>query len=196
MSIAHDTNPSATSLDRRKVMIMAAAAGLAARPDLAAAATATELSKNSQIALDRLYATRPASRGWGKKAKAILVFPEIVKAGFIIGGQGGDGALFEKGQPVGFFRIAAASFGLEAGAQTFSYALFMMTDKAVEHLKTSEGWSIGTGPTVVVLDEGAAESVTSTTMREDVYAVAYGQKGLMAGLSLEGSKISRIHPKA
>jgi lipid-binding SYLF domain-containing protein len=153
------------------------------------------LAEKSRLALDQLYATRPETRTLGTQAKAIMVFPEIVKAGFIVGGQGGEGAMLVNDQVVAFFNIFAASYGLQAGAQKFSYVMFLMNQKAVDYAKTSQGWSFGSGPSIVLIDEGAAKDLNTTTLRKDVYAVAFGQKGLMAGLSLEGTKISRIYPK-
>ena len=126
----------------------------------------------------------------------MLVFPKIVKAGLIIGGQGGDGALRVGGSTVGYYNIAAASFGLQIGVQTFSYALFFVTASSLQYLQKSDGWSIGSGPSVVVVDKGAAASFTSTTLSQDVYAFPFGQHGLMAGIGIEGSKITRIHPGA
>jgi lipid-binding SYLF domain-containing protein len=178
------------------VLATAAAAMAVAYPGISAAATAQELSRDSRLALDRLYALHPETRQWAKAARAIIVFPEILKAGFVFGGQGGDGAMFEKGKVVGFYRAAAGSFGLQAGAQKFSYALFLMTPKAIESVRSANGWSIGTGPSVVLIDEGAAKAMTTTTMHKDVYAFVYGQKGLMGGIDIEGSKITQIHPKA
>lgn len=197
MRPTHSDPPQASELNRRKALILAAAAtAFAARPGVSAAATAQELSQNSRLALDRLYALHPKTRDWAKEAKAVLVFPEIVKAGFMVGGQGGDGALFVHGKVAGFFRTGSASFGLQAGAQKFSYALFFMTDKAVDYVKTNDGWSIGSGPSFVLVDAGMAKNLNNTTMRKDIYGIVWGQKGLMAGIGLEGSKISRIHPKA
>jgi len=158
----------------------------------AAAATAAELNSNGKAALDRLYAKSDRARRYGRDARAILVFPKIVKAGLVVGGQGGEGVLFVKGKPAGYYKIGAASFGLQAGGQSFSYALFLMNDKALTYLRKSDGWAIGSGPSVVVVDKGAALSTTSTTIVKDVYAFPFGQKGLMAGLGLEGSKISPI----
>ena len=145
-------------------------------------------------ALHALYAAQPKARELGQRAKAILIFPKIIKAGLIIGGQSGDGVLRVGGKTDGYYNISAASFGLQAGGQQFSYALFFMNDAALQYLQKSDGWSIGSGPNVVVVDKGAAASMTSTTLSEDVYAIPFGQKGLMAGLGLEGSKITRIHP--
>lgn len=161
---------------------------------LAAAPSARTIDRNASQALTTLYATQPKARELAKRAKAILVFPRIIKAGLIIGGQGGDGALRIDGRTTAYYSIAAASFGLQAGAQTFSYALFFMTDASLNYLQSSNGWSIGTGPSVVVMDKGAAASMTSTTLTQDVYAFPFGQRGLMAGVGLEGSKITRIHP--
>ena len=141
-----------------------------------------------------LYAAQTKARDLGKRAKAILVFPKIIKAGLLIGGQSGNGALRADGKTIGYYNISAASFGLQAGAQTFSYALFFMTDSALNYLQNSDGWAIGSGPSVVVVDKGAAASMTSTTLSQDVYAFPFGQRGLMAGLGLEGSKITRIQP--
>jgi lipid-binding SYLF domain-containing protein len=158
----------------------------------ASAATAAELSADGRAALGRLYAQSSKASRVGRSAKAILVFPKIVKAGLVVGGQGGEGVLFVRGKPTAYYKIGAASFGLQAGGQSFSYALFLMTDKAVAHLEKSNGWSIGSGPSVVVIDQGKAKTMNTTTLKDDVYAFPFGQKGLMAGLGLEGSKISRI----
>jgi lipid-binding SYLF domain-containing protein len=160
----------------------------------AAAANAAAIAQDSKATLDRLYAANAKARELGAKARAVLIFPKIVKAGFLVGGQTGEGALLQNGQAVEFYNITAGSFGLQAGAQTFSYALFFITPSSLDYLKKSDGWSVGTGPSVVIIDEGFAKSMTSTTLTQDVYAVPFGQKGLMAGTGLEGSKITQIHP--
>ena len=161
----------------------------------ARAATAAELSQRSQAALQQLYATSPAAKNLGQSAKAILVFPSILKAGFIAGGQHGDGALISNGRAVGYYKTVAASYGLQAGAQKFGYALFFMNDADLAYLHKSGGWEIGSGPSLVIVDTGMAKSMTSTTLRKGVYAFAFGQKGLMAGLGLQGAKITEIHPR-
>jgi lipid-binding SYLF domain-containing protein len=122
------------------------------------------------------------------------VFPTIIKAGLLIGGQSGDGCLRVGSQTVGYYNIAAASLGLQAGVQSFGYALFFMTESALRYLSNSDGWAIGSGPSVVVLDKGTAASMTSTTLSQDVYTMPFAQYGVMAGLGLEGSKITRINP--
>ena len=157
----------------------------------ARAATAAELNADGRAALSRLYAQSSKAAQLGRSARAILVFPKIVKAGLVVGGQGGEGVLLVGGKPAGYYKIGAASFGLQAGGQSFSYALFLMNDKALNYVRKNE-WAIGSGPSVVVMDQGKAMSTNTTTLRKDVYAFPFGQKGLMAGLGLEGSKIKQI----
>src|SRR5262249_16335829 len=162
----------------------------------ARASSMRQIDLDADRALRQLYATQVKARSLATRARALLIFPKIVKAGLLIGGQGGDGVLRVGGRPAGYYNIAAASFGLQAGVQTFSYALFFMTDASLKYLQDSDGWSIGSGPSVVVVDKGVAASMTSTTVTQDVYAFPFGQRGLMAGLGLEGSKITRINPNA
>ncbi|MFL6754653.1 MAG: YSC84-related protein [Sphingomicrobium sp.] len=171
-------------------VILAGTSALLSEP--ARAATAAELNANGKAALNLLYSQSERARRYSHDAHAILVFPKIVKAGLMIGGQGGEGVLFVRGAPAGYYKIGAVSFGFQAGGQSFSYALFLMNDKALTYLRKSDGWAIGSGPSVVVVDKGAAMSTTSTTLAKDVYAFPFGQKGLMAGLGLEGSKITPI----
>ena len=163
-------------------------------PQTAKAATAEEIDGNVDAALKTLYATSPAAKELSKVAKGILVFPEIVKGGIIVGGQYGVGALRKEGKTAGYYNTAAASYGLQLGLQKFGYAMFLMTDSAIEYLNKSSGWEIGVGPSIVIVDEGIAKSLTTTTAKEDIYAFFFSQKGLMAGLGLQGSKITRITP--
>jgi lipid-binding SYLF domain-containing protein len=156
--------------------------------------SAAKIDTAVDSALPKLFSAVPKAQELAAKAKGILVFPNIVKAGFLVGGQYGQGALREQGRTVGYYSTVAASFGLQAGAQEFGYALFFMSDSALAYLKNSDGWEIGTGPSIVVLDTGTAAALTTTTARDDVYAIFFDQKGLMAGLGLQGSKITRINP--
>jgi lipid-binding SYLF domain-containing protein len=164
-------------------------------PSAALAASAAELARDANASLQRLYATAPAAKSLGASAHAILVFPKVTKAGLGIGGQLGDGALLQKGKAVAYYSTAGASMGLQAGAQQFSYALFFMNEKALAQLNKAEGFEVGVGPSVVVMDEGMAKSTTTTTMKDDIYAFIFGQKGLMAGLGIQGNKITKITPK-
>lgn len=163
-------------------------------PQTALAATASEINRDVNNALRDLYKTTPAAKKMASIAKGILVFPEIIKGGFIIGGQYGEGALRVGGKTKGYYRSVAASYGLQAGAQKFGYALFFLSDDDLKYLKKSDGWEIGVGPSVVVMDEGMARSFTTTTARSGVYAFFFDQKGLMAGLGIQGSNITEIQP--
>lgn len=190
---------SETSRFDRRVLVGVLAASTAiglVGLNAANAASASELNRDADAALRQLYQTSPKARELSQRARAVLIFPKITKAGFMVGGQGGEGVLRMNGKTQGYFRIAAGSFGLQAGVQTFSYALFFITQSALDHLRSTKGWSIGSGPSVVIVDEGVAKTMNTTTLSQDVYAVPFGQKGLMAGLGLEGSKISRIQPKS
>ena len=165
-----------------------------AAPRQAVAANAAEIDQKARAALQTLYENKPIPKVLAEKAKAVLVFPSILKAGFIIGGQGGNGALIVDGKTVAYYNISAASYGLQAGVQEFGYAMFLMTDSARAYIDKSDGWEVGVGPSIVVVDAGAAKSLTTTTAKDDVYAVIFSQKGLMAGLGIQGSKITKIHP--
>ena len=174
------------------MLIMAAAYSLMPAPALAA--SAAEINRDVTAALEQLYANNPTAKVIGEKAVAVLVFPSITKGGFIVGGQYGVGALRKAGKTVGYFNTVAGSWGLQAGIQKYGYALFFMNKKAMATLKNRKGWELGTGPSLVVVDDGFAKSLTTTTLKDDVYAVIFDQKGLMAGIGLQGSKITRITP--
>ena len=163
-------------------------------PPTAFADSAAEIDREVSAALESLYASEPAAKELADKSKAILVFPDVLKAGLIVGGQYGEGALRMGDKTVGYYNTVAASYGLQAGVQTFGYAMFLMSDSALQHLKESDGWEIGTGPSIVVVDKGAAGALTSTTLQDDIYAFFFDQEGLMAGLGLQGTKISQIEP--
>ena len=156
--------------------------------------TASQIDRDVSSAISKLYASSPAAKELSKVSKGVLVFPSVVKGGLIIGGQYGKGALRVGGKTVGYYSTAAASYGLQAGAQTFGYAMFFMTESALKYLKKSSGWEIGVGPSIVVVDEGLARSLSTTTAKEDIYVFFFSQKGLMAGLGIQGSKITEIHP--
>ncbi len=156
------------------------------------AATGADLDRDSRQALQNLYRTNPLAKSISGQARAVLVFPNIVKAGLVFGGSYGEGALLKGGAVSGYFNSVSASWGLQAGAQSYGYALFLMTDKAEKYLSKSQGWEIGVGPTVVIVDEGAAKNLSTSTLKEDAYAFIFDQQGLMAGISIEGAKITAI----
>jgi len=165
---------------------------LAAHRPADAAATAGELSAEADLALQGLYRSTPAAKQIASKARAILIFPNIIKAGFVFGGSYGEGLLREGSQTVDYYNSVSGSWGLQAGAQSFGYVVFLMSDKAVDYLKQSNGWEIGVGPTLVVVNEGIAKNLSTSTLKDDAYAFIFDQEGLMIGVSIEGTKISRI----
>jgi lipid-binding SYLF domain-containing protein len=158
----------------------------------ATAASATEIERGVNSALKSLYTKYPAAKVLAKDAKGILVFPEIVKGGFIVGGLYGEGALRKDSGTVAYYSTVAASYGLQAGLQKYGYVLIFMTDSALRYLDKSGGWEIGIGPNIVVIDAGTAKSLSTTTAKADIYAFFFSQKGLMAGLGLQGTKITKI----
>jgi lipid-binding SYLF domain-containing protein len=157
-----------------------------------ASAADAKLDAQAKASLDALYQSTPAAKALGASAKAVLVFPEILKAGFVVGAQAGDGVLLVGGATDGYYNIAAASYGLQAGVQSFGYAMFLMTDGAVDYLRNTAGFELGVGPSIVVVDEGVARTLSTSTLQSDIYAFTFGQKGLMAGLGLQGTKITRV----
>jgi lipid-binding SYLF domain-containing protein len=150
------------------------------------------LTGESRAALRQLVAQNPAAAKVSQNAIAVLVFPNVVKAGFIFGGQGGEGVLFVHGRRAGHYRTFAASYGLQAGVQRYGYALFFMNQRAVDWVNAARGWSIGSGPSVVIVDKGVARTISSETLHSGIYAFDFDQQGLMAGLGIQGSKIERI----
>jgi len=175
------------------LLIVAAAFALGTISNLASAATEEELNKNAAETLQTLYQTNPLAETLSKNAKAILVFPHIIKAGLVFGGSYGEGVLTKNSHFAGYYNSVSASWGWQAGAESYGYVVFLMNDKAVRYLEKSKGWEIGVGPSVVVVNEGVAKNLTSTTLRKDAYAFIFDQKGLMADLSIEGTKISHIN---
>lgn len=156
------------------------------------AASTSDLNRDSNAALDTLYRSNPTAEMLSKHAKAILIFPSIVKAGLIFGGAYGEGELKQGATIDGYYSSFTGSWGLQAGAQSYGYAVFLMTNKAVRYIHNTHGWEIGVGPTVVIVNEGVAKNLSTSTLKDDAYAFIFDQKGLMAGVSIEGSKISRI----
>jgi lipid-binding SYLF domain-containing protein len=159
----------------------------------ASAATAADLDKDSQQALQTLYKTEPVAETLSRTAKAVLVFPNIIKAGLVFGGSYGEGELIEGSKVVDYYNSVSGSYGLQIGAQSYGYAVFLMSDKAIRYVKETKGWEIGVGPTVVVVDKGVAKNLSTSSLKDDAYAFIFSQQGLMAGVSIEGTKISRIN---
>ncbi len=167
--------------------------GLSAGCASMGAAAQSDLHADSSRALDSLYRDNAAARALSQRARAILVFPNMVKAGLGFGGAYGEGELRRGSAVVGRYSSVTGSWGLQAGAQSYGYVVFLMTQEAEDYLNRTDGWEIGVGPTVVVVDEGVAENISTSTLQDDAYAFIFDQQGLMAGVSIEGTKITRMN---
>lgn len=161
--------------------------------DPVSAKTPDELNHDAEQALHMLTSTNPLAADIAKKAKAVLIFPNIIKAGLVFGGAYGEGVLKQGSTVDGYYNSVTASWGLQAGAQSYGYIVFLMSDSAMHYVHETHGWEIGVGPTVVVVNEGVAKNLSSSSLKDDAYAFIFDQQGLMASLSIEGTKITKIH---
>jgi lipid-binding SYLF domain-containing protein len=179
---------------RRHAARLLAGAGLAAvAAGPARADTRAEIDASVNAALVRLRAM-PNAEPLLRASVAQLVFPRILSGGFIVGGQFGEGALVRNGTIESYFQIRGLSVGFLAGAQTGGLAMLFMREEALTALRGGGGWQIGTGPSVVALDMGLQANTNTTTLTEAVYAISFNQQGLMASLSLDGTRITQFTP--
>ena len=177
---------------RRRLLVIAAAAALVA-PAAAVAADRTALERDASAAFQKLIADVPAAKALSKDAVGVLVFPKITKAGFVVGGQYGDGVLFKNGKAAGYYNTTGASYGLQAGVEQYGYAMFLMTQRALNALNESTGFEIGAGPSVVVVDQAMGKSIDLAEVENDIYAFVFSRQGLMGGMGLTGNKITRLN---
>ena len=150
------------------------------------------IDANVDSALARLYAQDPASREMISKARGVLVFPSIVAAGFVVGGSYGEGALRVHGRTAEYYSTAAGSVGLLAGAESKSVYLLFMTDEALAKFRASKGWTVGADASVTLANVGASASVDTKTVQQEIVGYVLTNGGLMANVSLEGTKITPI----
>ena len=176
----------------KRFLTVILALGVIASSNNASAITAQDLNNDATQAVNTLTKKNALASQIASKAKAVLIFPNIVKAGLVFGGAYGEGVLRKGGMIDGYYNSITASFGWQAGAQSYGYVVFLMNNKAVKYIHETHGWEVGVGPTVVVVNEGIAKNLSSTTLKDDAYAFIFDQQGLMASLSIEGTKISRV----
>ena len=157
------------------------------------AASKAEIDTDVQFALAAFYNLSPGNKELASKAAGILVFPSIMKAGFLVGGDYGEGALQVAGKTVDYYSTAAISFGLQLGAQSRSEVILFMDKDALDNFRMHDGWAAGIDGSVAVIDSGAGKGVDTETFKDPVIAVIFSNKGLMGNLSLEGSKFSKIY---
>jgi lipid-binding SYLF domain-containing protein len=144
------------------------------------------------VALDRFYKEVKGAKEFAKNAKGLLIFPGVIKAGLALAGEYGEGALRVGGKTVAYYNITAASFGLTIGAQKKDIIIAFMTDEALKQFRVSEGWEAGVDGNVALMDIGAGTRLDTTIMRDPIVGFVFGAKGLMADVSLKGSKLSRL----
>lgn len=169
-----------------------AAAASVALANRAAASSAEEIDADVDAAIRKLYATVPGTKELSANARGILVMPDVIKGGLIIGGSYGEGALRIGGATDGYYSVAAASIGYQIGVQSTSHALFFMTEDALSGFQRSQGWELGADAEFTVPGDGISLNVDSTSLKSPIIAVIFAQDGLLAGASLEGAKYSRI----
>jgi lipid-binding SYLF domain-containing protein len=160
----------------------------------ASAHSAAKLERLSIKALHHLYEQNAKARTLGERAVAVLVFPEVLKAGFMVAAQRGDGVLFKNGQVAGYYNMTSAGYGIQAGIQKLSYALIFMDEDSLKYLKKSDGLDIGSAPGLVMGDQGFSGSISAASFQHGIAAFIWGQQGLMGGLGLQGTKITRYTP--
>jgi lipid-binding SYLF domain-containing protein len=160
----------------------------------ASAYSAHKLERLSIKALHHLYQQNAKARALGERAVAVLVFPEVLKAGFMVAAQRGDGVLFKNGQVAGYYNMTSAGYGIQAGVQKLSYALLFMDEDSLKYLKKSDGFDIGSAPGLVMGDQGFSGSMSVASFQHGIAAFIWGQQGLMGGLGLQGTKITRYQP--
>lgn len=163
-----------------------------ASPAFAAGGSAADIDAKVDAALERLRTEVPGSASVLEKAQGVLVFAEVIKAGFVIAGEGGEGALRIGGKSTGYYSIFSGSVGFQAGGQKRDIIMVFLDADALSNFQKSSGWKAGADGTVTLIDTGASGSIDSATLKKPIVGFIVGQKGLMAGVSLDGSKISKL----
>ncbi len=156
------------------------------------AAQGSEINAKADATLSRLYEAVPDSRQLISRARGVLVFPSVLSVSFGIGGEHGDGVLRVGGKTVGNYSLTGGSIGFQAGAQSKAVVLLFMTPDALQKFRDSNGWSVGADATVAVAQVGANGNIDTNTMQQPVVGFVLSNAGLMAGVSLQGSKITPI----
>ena len=182
-----------SNISLRNILVMLSFALAMAVGSSAHAESRAALERSSRAALNALISQNAIAKELSTKAAAVLVFPSVKKAGLMIGGQYGEGVLWRDDKAVAFYNTGGASFGFQAGAQEYGYAMFFMKEEAINALNVAQGFEVGVGPSIVVIDQGMGNSTTTTTVQKDIYAFVFGQKGLMAGIGIQGNKITKIN---
>src|SRR5210317_2006086 len=154
--------------------------------------SAREIDVSVEVALDRFKNEVPGANDFLQNAKGVLVIPNIIRVGFVFGGEYGEGALLIDGKNVDYYSIAAGSFGFQFGAQSKNLVIVFMDENALTSFRDSLGWRAGVDGSVAFIDAGAGGSVDTNNVQHPIVGFIFGVKGLMANLSLEGSKLTKL----
>jgi lipid-binding SYLF domain-containing protein len=157
------------------------------------AASGPEIDASVRATLNQFFHEVWSSRELANQAVAILVFPTVVKAGFGIGGEYGEGALHVRGKTAGYFNIISGSIGFQFGAQARSVIIMFMTESALAGFQRTQGWKVGVDGSVAIIAVGAGGAIDTNSIRSPIIGFIFDQKGLMYNLTLEGSKITQIY---
>lgn len=164
-------------------------------PAASQASSKLEIDLFVQETLADFYKQSSAGRELASRAKGMLIFPKIYKAGFWVGGEYGEGALRIGGDTVGYYNIASASLGLQLGVQKKSQIILFMTDDALQKFRNSQGWEAGVDGSVAIANFGAGEELDTKTFQQPIIGFVFSNKGLMYNLTIEGAKITPIQPR-
>jgi lipid-binding SYLF domain-containing protein len=164
-----------------------------ASPALTLAASATEIDIGVSETLKEFKVEVPGGEQFLERATGVLVFPKIIKAGFGIGGEYGEGALMINGETVSYYSTAAASIGLQLGAQSKSLVIVFLEQEALNYFRNSKGWKAGVDGSVAVVEWGTGEDINTIDIEDPIVGFMFSNKGLMFNLTLEGAKFSRIN---
>ena len=167
-------------------------ASLLCLPMMGFAADRAEIDSDVASVLKDFYYLGAGNKELVAKANGVLVFPSVIKAGFLVGGEYGEGALLVDGKTVNYYSIASASIGIQLGAQERAEIILFMDKTAFDKFRQADGWNVGVDGSIAVVDTGAGKGINTDTIKDPVIAVILLNRGLMANISLEGSKISKI----
>jgi lipid-binding SYLF domain-containing protein len=184
-----------TAMARSLLSVFCIALLLGAFAPAAEAKTKKEINASTSAAMARFKKQVKGGTEYLKAAKGVLIMPNITKAGFIIGGQYGQGALEVGGKTVGYYSLAAGSLGWQIGAEQYDMVILFMTDQVLNQFRNSEGWEAGADAEVTLIQVGADVTVETLRSQHPVAGFVFDQKGLMAGVSIRGAKFTPIHPE-
>lgn len=156
------------------------------------AQTAQELDAKVDSAIVKFKQEVPGGTNFLPKVKGYLVFPSVIKAGLIVGGKYGEGALRIDGKTQHYYDMTSASIGLQAGAQEYSMLIAFLSEESLNNFINSNGWEAGVDGTITISDWGKSKDITSMSFEKPIIAFIYGEKGYMASISIAGTKFRRI----